>query len=61
MAGARVQQWKKADVHLGSGPLWRGEHVGSKLTVVKRKDRQALVSLTHGAGEESVPKFGDTR
>ena len=40
----RVQQWKKGDVRLGSG---RGDHVGSKFMVVKRKDWQALVSLTH--------------
>ena len=39
-----VQQWKKGDVRLGSG---RGDHVGSKLMVVKRKDWQALVSLAH--------------
>ena len=28
VADVRIQQWKKADVHVGSGPLWRREHVG---------------------------------
>ena len=52
-----IQQWKKGDVRLGSG---RGDHVGSKLMVVKRKDWQALVSLAHRAREASMPNHRKT-
>ena len=46
VADVRIQQWKKADVHVGSGPLWRREHVG-----------QAQGSA--GSREPRVKTFGD--
>ena len=41
-----IQQWKKADVHVGSGPLWWREHGGE----------QAHSCQAHGPADSREPE-----